>query len=746
MKKIKPMAYILGVILIFNLLFVNMVYAGETNEMILEYDGQTHIYKERPIQLVVRGKDIQGEMPPIVFNGNTLVPIREVFEAMEAVVEWKPETKEVYAGMNDTLVILKTNSNIAWVNGEDKNIPMAPKIINNKVMIPIRFVAETIGFNVEWMKSERIVKIDLPEGENNNNELEKPIEDKETNNETDKDAPIPDIPVESDFNRDIPKLPTKLATNPIIVESKPDSSKEQTPPSIERVQNPTTDIIGIQSLDTTGGSQFKVSASSPITFLEHMALEGNKIVIDIDNANMKLSQTNITVENSNTVKSIRSSQFSSNPKVVRVVFDLKNQGDYNIRMASDRRSFILEMKKANLNRVELSQNSRGDVLTLYGSTNPNVKVLRLTNPNRLVIDIPYIETNLEDIEELVRGQYVKGIRTARFDGNTYRIVLDVDNQPEYEVVSSGKGKTSVQIIPPTYKNIRYINQDKTQVMIKKPSKDFDIKTIKHDDDYMNRIYKIILPEDYYLTYGEGVFHLGDGKLDSIQIGRNSNNKTEFKFIQKSVFAYDVLDEGEYIIISILKPTEKYSKIMVLDAGHGGKDPGALGNGLVEKELNLDITLKLNALLASRPDIKVYNTRTSDTYPSLEDRSKLANEIGADIFVSVHNNSFTSEHKGTETLYFPTHLDTTAQFSGKKMAQIFQNVLVQQLGTKDRGLKERPGLYVLRTTKMPAVIIEVAFLSNKDDANLLRSDSFRQNAAKAIFEGILTIFERYPTNR
>ncbi|NLM13673.1 MAG: AMIN domain-containing protein [Epulopiscium sp.] len=738
MKIFRYITFILGLALFLNLSMVHNAYASP---LALNYDGKVHIYDEAPIQLIVKEKEIHSVMPPIIFNGNTLVPTREVFEAMNAVVEWKADTKEVYVGMEDTLVILTINSNQAWVNGETRNIPMPPKIINDKVMIPVRFVAETIGFNVEWIEASREIRIDSSQNNSKNGDTNNKGEDK-TDNKTDKQKPIDTIPT-----TEIPKLPTKLASNPIILES--DGSGLDIFPTapIPSVSNPTTDIISVKSLDHSNGLyQFKVSASSPISSIEDMLLENNRIVVDIVNANLKLSETTIEVSNNPFVQSIRSSQYSSNPKTVRLVFDLKAPVSYDIIMASDRMSFVVQLRKSVLKKVELSQNTNGDILTIYGNTRPAVNVFRLTNPDRLVIDVPYSETTLKSIEKSVEGQYVTGIRTAQFDGNTYRIVLDLNGQPMYNTSQVGSNGMSIQILTPTYKNIQYTNGGGgAQVLLKKPSSAFNVNSIIHKDDYLNKVYKIILPGDYSSTYGQGVFNIGDGIIDSIQIAKNGEGKTEFTFIEKNIYAYDVSENKDYIIISILKPTQKYKKIMVLDAGHGGKDPGASGNGVVEKEANLDIALKLNALLKST-DIKVYTTRTSDTYPTLQERAALANEVGADIFLSVHNNSFTSEHRGTEVLYFPTSNDNGPGLTGKKMAQIFQNTLVQKLGTKDRGIKARSELYVLKHTKMPAVITEIAFVSNVEDAALLKSDAFRQKVAQALYEGILTIFENYPTNR
>jgi N-acetylmuramoyl-L-alanine amidase len=328
-----------------------------------------------------------------------------------------------------------------------------------------------------------------------------------------------------------------------------------------------------------------------------------------------------------------------------------------------------------------------------------------------------------------------------------RIVLDMQGQPDYQVIKENNEFVGIQISTPTYKNIVYRNGKKAQLFLKKnEGYSIDVSQIKHFDDYMNRMYKITLPEDYSKQYGQGQLSIGDGALNCIWIEQNANNQTELTFAEKHVYAYNVSENDEYLIISLIKPTEKYKQIIVLDPGHGGKDPGASGNGLKEKNLNLDTSLRLNQLLEANPNIKVYITRTQDTYPTLPDRSILANDIDADIFVSIHYNSFTSQHKGTEVLYFPGGSDVGNDLTSKKMAQIFQNLLVQNLGTKNRGIKSRPDLYVLRTTKMPAALIEIGFISNSEDAKKLKSDAFRQKAAEAIYEGIKMIFERYPTKR
>ena len=168
----------------------------------------------------------------------------------------------------------------------------------------------------------------------------------------------------------------------------------------------------------------------------------------------------------------------------------------------------------------------------------------------------------------------------------------------------------------------------------------------------------------------------------------------------------------------------------IDAGHGGSDPGAVGNGLKEKNIVLNIATKLGALLNGR-EISIKYSRTNDTYLSLEDRARLANAWGADLFVSIHANSATSSVRGTECYTHPT-----ANTATKTLSANISRSIASKFGIPNRGHKEA-NFAVLRLSNMPAILVETAFISNSSDANLLntRQDDF----ANAIFNEILNYF-------
>ncbi|QOS76446.1 N-acetylmuramoyl-L-alanine amidase [Paenibacillus sp. JNUCC31] len=172
------------------------------------------------------------------------------------------------------------------------------------------------------------------------------------------------------------------------------------------------------------------------------------------------------------------------------------------------------------------------------------------------------------------------------------------------------------------------------------------------------------------------------------------------------------------------------KVVVIDPGHGGKDPGSTSiTNKPEKEYNLALALKVQALLLNEPDIELVMTRDGDTYPTRPERVRLANQLNADVFVSIHgNNVESSPHAtGTETFYYQ-------RSSSKELANIIHQRLVKALGLKDRGVKNG-NLEVIRDTTMPAVLLEVGFLSNVVDEELMSSDVVQMKAAQAIADGI-----------
>ena len=184
------------------------------------------------------------------------------------------------------------------------------------------------------------------------------------------------------------------------------------------------------------------------------------------------------------------------------------------------------------------------------------------------------------------------------------------------------------------------------------------------------------------------------------------------------------------------------KLICIDPGHGGSDPGAIGpSGTMEKDNNLAIALLLRDKLESN-GATVILTRDSDknvAFPDasvseeLKARASIANESSADIFISIHNDAFTNkEVVGTTTFHY-------GDAPSIKLANNIQSALVAELGTKDRGSRFG-SFYVLRYTDMTAVLVEVGFISNWEEEVVLASPDGREKAAESIFRGIVKFFK------
>lgn len=178
-----------------------------------------------------------------------------------------------------------------------------------------------------------------------------------------------------------------------------------------------------------------------------------------------------------------------------------------------------------------------------------------------------------------------------------------------------------------------------------------------------------------------------------------------------------------------------NRIIIIDPGHGGRDPGAVSKGIKEKDLNLKIASRLYFLLHTR-GIKVKMTRTNDRSLALEDRVRMANNLKPEIFISIHCNAASSNKaNGIETIYYQ------GSTKGKVLAEKIQLKLVDKLKRKDRGIKTRDNLFVLKYTSMPAVLIECGFLTNPEEKNLLTKDNFRNNISTAISSGLGEYIEK-----
>lgn len=231
--------------------------------------------------------------------------------------------------------------------------------------------------------------------------------------------------------------------------------------------------------------------------------------------------------------------------------------------------------------------------------------------------------------------------------------------------------------------------------------------------------------------------VGHESLDKIRYSRYTDNPKSVRIVLdlNQAWGYEVIPnaaEGRWVLF-LKKPQvpNKKAYTVVLDAGHGGSDPGAQSvSGRWEKEFNLSVVKKVRDLLRDDPKINLILTREEDSYPTLDDRVNLANGLPADLFLSVHGNSFKPDINGTETYY--NRSDSLA------FAKLLHRNTVAATGFKDNSVR-KANYKVIRDTTMPAVLLEVGYLSNKSEEKQMFNDALQNKVAAAIAASIRQYF-------
>lgn len=168
-------------------------------------------------------------------------------------------------------------------------------------------------------------------------------------------------------------------------------------------------------------------------------------------------------------------------------------------------------------------------------------------------------------------------------------------------------------------------------------------------------------------------------------------------------------------------------LIAIDAGHGGKDPGAVGNGVAEKDIALKLALKAGLYLRTNYDCDVAYTRNRDVFLSLLERANSANKVKADLFCSFHINSAGSTAKGFESYRYPGTKGKTLALQESVHKEVMKVLKTYKI--VDRGMKQQ-NFAVLRETSMPALLTETLFISNPAEAKLLNSEAFLDQVAQA----------------
>lgn len=388
------------------------------------------------------------------------------------------------------------------------------------------------------------------------------------------------------------------------------------------------------------------------------------------------------------------------------------------------------------------------------------KMFYLDSPKRVVVDIPnaFVDKKIRNRELKLcpDGSCKDTAKIGQFEYNIARVVVTSDKADKYIPVFSADNQSMLFInsdklrhtdLVNTVSNlnkayVRKINNQTNELVLSFTAP--VVHSIIRNDDSLNLYMfnvKSYNEQDLIKTLNNTAFKdftlslfpqigvragMKISKTDVVRIEQSIDGKAIKITVTQSV--KEKLQEKPKAaeVVTPVKKNPTKGKV-VLDAGHGGSDYGAIREGINEKDITLDVTQRVASILKSK-GYKVALTRTDDTFVSLQDRVEFSEKEAPEIFVSIHvNSAVATEPRGIETHYYHDY--------STELAKVVHSHLIKEIDSKDRGLFKSK-FYVINHTTVPAILCEIGFISNEQERNELVTDSRKQKTAKAIAEGII----------
>ncbi|QGU00481.1 N-acetylmuramoyl-L-alanine amidase [Candidatus Syntrophocurvum alkaliphilum] len=639
----------------------------------IQEETSTPVPADKIPTVLINGEIKTFEVDPIIENGRTLVPLRAIFEAMGAVVEWDNDTRTVTAVKNNTVVVLPIGSTEPTVNDEKWELDVPAKIVQDRTLAPLRFVGEAFGGEVDWDNDTRTVTID------------------------------------GDTTKHNPKY-VNVNGDEVELRTSPSSDSE----SIATARSGDRMIV----VDERDG-WYQVSRGGRLAWVEGW-------VTEVEGDDEKEAEPVETpVDDSDKPISDKESLNLSGDESAPV-----SDGKINIstRLTSD--GYRLVMKTASGITPDIVERDNGKKIVF---TFEGVK----TRDGR-------VETSFY----LGSGRDERIPINAITRDDTTWVTVDMPKVYDYEISEEKNSNKQVFTIPSQIKTIREMTLRNGNHVLAINS----ISEMKYEEKKDGDKLYLDLPGTYKGA-ADSNYRLSGAGASNIDVNQSTDPvNTELKINLKDIKDYQITQSSNKDAINVIlfpkdpvippsqsEPQDEKISV-VIDPGHGGSDPGAIGysGSLTEKEVALDISLMVEEILKEE-GIDIIMTRTDDTYVGLYERAEMANDEEADLFVSIHADAHPmSDRHGTTTFYYAPEDRSSLyeqEIERSLLADLIQEELVEQIRRMDRGTRQA-NFAVLRETEMPSALVEVAFMTNPTEEELLKKDSFRQISAEGIANGIL----------
>lgn len=634
-----------------------------------------------PIRLVINGQTVASDVAPVIVNGRTLVPARVIAETLGAHVDWDARTRRVTVTMGDTEVVLTVDSKKARIGGKPATLDVPALVLKGRTMVPLRFISEALGAEVGWDSQARIATVN-------------------------RFFRLTDIRFEPDRGKGRLIL---TADGPVAYQVRATGEVPGTEPG---------------AAPGAGAGSVSRAAVVPVAMLGAESPERPRIVLDLPNTRLPDSFEPLVV-GQGSVRLVRAEALEGPPPTARVVVDLARPVVWEVVYGENPDQVVVEVRYQ-LTDVEY-RDGEGLLLHLTGPADPAVRML--TDPDQMILELPGF-TPGDNLAAIMRpGGAVREVRVEAPPGAGVRVVADLAGPAGYRLEPHPEGLL-VRLLPQV-RSVRWDESGENLRLTVETSLPARFTALRGERPGA----LAVVVAGAVLALPDGRAPAPSGKVTAVEaVAGEDPVEVRLGFTIRDLVDFRVVEgaPANSLVLEVVAGALS-GKLVVVDPGHGGSDPGAIGpGGTQEKDVNLAVARRLRALLEAA-GARVLMTREDDRFVGLYDRANLADGAGADLFVSIHCNSMERRGvRGTETYHYP------GSVPGRRLAELLHSRLLAALNRPDRGV-QGANFVVVREPDMPSALVELAYLSNPEEERLLLSSDFQNAAAGAIRQGVIDFF-------
>ncbi len=698
----------------------------------IAYDGKEVNYLGTLGNAQYNGEKINlGKTPSIIISDNAMIRAKTVFKnALGIKYSYNKSTGKIKFEVGELCLEMTVGSTVAYLNGLIRASEVPPRLITMRdtgveyLYVPGRFVAETLGYYYYWNYATSTSEISYTEN-----------------------VGVPPVTEELIYeSSDVISEEVEPVTY-FEWTSKPEFTEELK--AVSAISNTDiglgaadyqTELITVYREDVAEHYEmYHVIFSSPIKELIQYQYN-NQIHFT---AYSTYTLTSKYYLNGTLVERIDNS-FNAEAGNTDIDFILNSSNSYySMEMNDDNTVMTVKVYPNYITSISSGHNVKGEYLSIEGIKTPVVSCEETDGYLTLILPgtVNTISDNAYSTLNDVPINYCAVLSSDKFE--TTVIIKIPDNLPYYHTFNSD-GKYTIY-----FTKSQDISENENTVLLPielpLPS-DIDMSSVEIIDNFYDKQIIFRMAGDYRSFFETHPIINTNSRVERIVVSYLSNGYTQIILQTSKVQAIKTEYKSSSLIVSLANPRDMYGKIIILDAGHGGKDPGTVHYGYNEKDMNFSIIYNYAKQLFDNSDVKVYYSRYDDTLIPLEKRASLAAEVGADMFISVHHNSnYNTTINGSSVYYSSINTGKLSSLTSKTMADVFLATLTQALGTVNRGSIDK-GFVVVRDNTVPAVLLEIAFMSNPTELERIITPEFQQKVAETIFDTVNELFKAYPTGR